>query len=151
GNFRHVPGDGVEGMAAEYVVRSANAFTHAPQGWSHEQAATITTSGLTAWRALVVNGGLKAGDVVLLQGTGGVSITALRLTHAMGGTTGITAASNDQLARAKKPGADFTGDFVEGANWGKKVRELTGGVDHVVEVGGPSTLAQSLTAINVGG
>src|SRR5699024_11469037 len=52
GHFRNVPGDGKQGMAAEYVVRPVSAFTHAPKGWSHAQAATITTSGLTAWRAL---------------------------------------------------------------------------------------------------
>ncbi len=151
GHFRNVPGDGLEGMAQEYVVRPTGAFTHAPKGWSHEEAATITTSGLTAWRALVVNGKLKAGDVVLLQGTGGVSITALQLAKAMGATTVITSSSNEKLEKAKALGADYAINYVEEPEWGKKARALTGGVDHVVEVGGPATLSQSLAALNVGG
>lgn len=151
GHFGNVPGDGKEGMAAEYVVRSASAFTHAPKGWRHQEAATITTSGLTAWRALVVNGQLKAGDVVLLQGTGGVSITALQIAKAMGATVVITSSSNEKLEKAKALGADFTINYVDEPQWGKKARSLTGGVDHVVEVGGPATLGQSLAALKVGG
>src|SRR5690625_3336554 len=77
-NFRTTPGDGVDGFACTYAVRDATAFTHAPKGWTHAQAATITTSGLTAWRALVVDGQLQAGQTVLLLGTGGGSIAALR-------------------------------------------------------------------------
>jgi NADPH:quinone reductase-like Zn-dependent oxidoreductase len=72
GNFRRVPGDGLDGYAREAVVRPATWFTRAPAGWSHAEAATITTAGVTAWRALVVDGGLRAGDVVLALGTGGV-------------------------------------------------------------------------------
>ena len=78
-DFSTTPGDGVDGYAREVVVRPATWFTHAPKGFSHAEAATLTTAGLTAWRALVVNGGLKAGDVVLVLGTGGVSIFALQL------------------------------------------------------------------------
>lgn len=151
GHFRNVPGDGKQGMAAEYVVRPANAFTHAPKGWSHEQAATITTSGLTAWRALVVNGQLKAGDVVLVQGTGGVSITALQIAKAMGATVVVTSSSDDKLEKAKTLGADYTINYNSEPKWGKKARELTGGVDHVIEVGGPATLPQSIVALKVGG
>jgi len=151
GHFRNVPGDGKQGMAAEYVVRPVSAFTHAPKGWSHAQAATITTSGLTAWRALVVNGQLKAGDVVLVQGTGGVSITALQIAKAMGATVVVTSSSDAKLEKAKALGADYTINYNSEPKWGKKARELTGGVDHVIEVGGPATLPQSIVAINVGG
>src|SRR3954469_5662170 len=78
GDFSSVPGDGVDGYAREAVVRPASWFTRAPKGYSHAEAATLTTAGLTAWRALVVDGGLKAGDIVLVLGTGGVSIFALQ-------------------------------------------------------------------------
>ncbi len=64
---------------ASHVVRPATAFTHPPKGWSHAEAATITTAGLTAWRALIVDGGLKAGETVLTMGTGGVSIAAVQI------------------------------------------------------------------------
>src|ERR1700675_969794 len=82
--FVSVPGDGADGYAREMVVAPTAAFTHAPKGYSHAEAATLTCAGLTAWRALVVEGKLKAGDTVLVQGTGGVSIFALQFAKAMG-------------------------------------------------------------------
>ncbi|MEN5015899.1 NAD(P)-dependent alcohol dehydrogenase [Erwinia sp. Eh17-17] len=153
GGFSHTPGDGVDGLACEVVVRSANAFTHAPAGWSHTEAATITTSGLTAWRALVVNGRLKAGETVLVQGTGGVSIAALQLAKAMGARVIATSSSDEKLALVRKLGADDTINYRTTPAWGDKVLELTqgAGVDHVVEVGGPATLNESLKAVKVGG
>jgi NADPH:quinone reductase-like Zn-dependent oxidoreductase len=84
GDFSTVPGDGVDGYAREAAVRPATWFTRAPRGLSHAEAATLPTAGLTAWRALVVDGGLKAGDVVLALGTGGVSIFALQIAKMMG-------------------------------------------------------------------
>lgn len=153
GSFGQTPGDGVDGFACEYVVRDACAFTRAPAGWSHAEAATITTAGLTAWRALVVDGALKAGETVLLLGTGGVSIAALQLAKAMGAQVIITSSSDDKLARARALGADHAINYRQTPQWGKRVLELTGGhgADHVVEVGGPQTLAQSAEAVRVGG
>lgn len=153
GGFAHTPGDGTEGMASEYVVRPESAFTPAPAGWSHTEAATITTSGLTAWRALVVNGHLKAGETVLVQGTGGVSIAALQLAKAMGARVIATSSSDDKLAAVRKLGADDTINYRTTPEWGDKVLELTNGlgVDHVVEVGGPATINESLKAVKVGG
>ncbi|WP_413454027.1 zinc-dependent alcohol dehydrogenase family protein [Erwinia persicina] len=153
GGFAHTPGDGVDGLACESVVRAESAFTHAPAGWSHVEAATITTSGLTAWRALVVNGRLKAGETVLVQGTGGVSIAALQLAKAMGARVIATSSSDEKLARVRELGADDTINYRTTPEWGDKVLELTGGigVDHVVEVGGPATLNESLKAVKVGG
>ncbi len=153
GDFSRTPGDGIDGFAQEHVVLPATAFTHAPHGYDAVEAATITTAGLTAWRALVVDGGLKAGDTVLLLGTGGVSIWALQIAKAMGATVAITSSSDAKLARAKALGADFTLNYRENQDWGRKIAEWTGGcgVDHVVEVGGPATLAQSIAAIRVGG
>lgn len=153
GDFSRTPGDGIDGYAREYVVTPSTWFTKAPEGWSHSEAATITTAGLTAWRALVVEGKLKAGDKVLLLGTGGVSIYALQIAKAMGAEVAITSSSDDKLAKAKALGADFTVNYSTDAEWGKTVAKWTGGsgVDHVVEVGGPATLAQSIKACRVGG
>ncbi|KIG03038.1 NADPH:quinone reductase [Burkholderia sp. MR1] len=153
GNFAGTPGDGIDGMAAMHVVRAAGAFTHAPRGWSHTEAATITTAGLTAWRALVVDGGLKAGDTVLALGTGGVSIAALQIAKAMGAQVIVTSSSDEKLARAKALGADHVVNYRTHEQWAGPVREFTGGrgVDHVIEVGGPGTLAQSIEAVRVGG
>lgn len=153
GDFRRTPGDGIDGFAQEYVVRPATAFTHAPRQFDAVEAATLTTAGLTAWRALVVDGQLKAGDVVLLLGTGGVSIWALQIAKLMGATVAITSSSGEKLERARQLGADFGVNYREQAEWGRAVRDWTGGrgVDHVVEVGGPGTLAQSIAAVRMGG
>ena len=153
GDFTKTPGDGIDGYAREQVVTPAGWFTRAPKGWSHAQSATLTTAGLTAWRALVVDGGLKAGDSVLVLGTGGVSIFALQLARAMGATVIATSSSDAKLERVKALGAAHTINYKTTEEWGKRVLELTGGrgVDHVIEVGGPGTLPQSIRAARVGG
>ncbi|MCE0733327.1 NAD(P)-dependent alcohol dehydrogenase [Halomonas sp. G15] len=153
GNFATTPGDGVQGYARERVVAPASAFTHQPAGWSHAESATLTTAGLTAWRALVVDGGLKAGDTVLVLGTGGVSIFALQFARLMGARVIATSSSDEKLARLREMGAEHTINYREDPAWGKTVKALTGGagVDHVVEVGGPGTLPQSIEAVRIGG
>ena len=152
-DFATVPGDGVDGYAREAVVVPEHFFTLAPKGWSHEEAATITTAGLTAWRALITNGPLKAGDTVLVLGSGGVSVAALQLAKAMGATVIATSSSDEKRERLAALGAAHTINYRTHADWGTRVRDWTGGlgVDHVIEVGGPGTLAQSIDAVRVGG
>lgn len=152
-DFATVPGDGVDGYAREAAVVPAHHFTHAPAGWSHAEAATITTAGLTAWRALVVNGGLKAGDSVLVLGTGGVSMAALQLAKAMGATVYATSSSDEKRARLEAMGVAHTLNYRAEPDWGARLFALTDGrgVDHVIEVGGPGTLPQSIEAVKVGG
>jgi len=152
-NFAGTPGDGIDGYAREIVVAPATAFTRAPKGYSHAEAATLTTAGLTAWRALIVNGALKAGDSVLVMGTGGVSIFALQIAKAMGASVLISSSSDEKLRRAMELGADHGFNYSHVKKWGRRVREITHdrGVDHVVEVGGVGTLAQSIEAARVGG
>ncbi|MEX6507232.1 NAD(P)-dependent alcohol dehydrogenase [Jiella sp. M17.18] len=152
-HFETTPGDGIDGYARELVVRPATWFTHAPKGYSHAEAATLTTAGLTAWRALIVDGKLKAGDDVLVLGTGGVSIFGLKIAKAMGARVIATSSSDEKLERLTALGADHVINYKSTKNWGEKVRDLTGGrgVDHVVEVGGPATLGQSITAARIGG
>src|SRR5438093_4383817 len=98
--LRRVAGDTVDGYARHEVTRPAIWFTHAPKGWTHTEAATITIAGLTAWRALVTDGQLKPGESVLLLGTGGVSIYALQLAKSMGARVIVTSSSDDKLQRA---------------------------------------------------
>jgi NADPH:quinone reductase-like Zn-dependent oxidoreductase len=151
--FATTPGDGVDGYAREVVVAPWTSFTPAPQGYTHAEAATLTTAGLTAWRALVENGGLRAGDSVLVLGTGGVSIFALQFAKAMGATVIATSSSDEKLERVRRLGADHVVNYRSEERWGERVQELTNGrgVDHVIEVGGPGTLAQSITAARIGG
>ena len=151
--FATVPGDGVDGFAREAVTLPATAFTHAPRGYTHEEAATLTTAGLTAWRALVVDGHIQAGNTVLVLGTGGVSIWALQLAKAMGARVIATTSSATKAERLRALGADAVINYREQPQWGDAVLALTAGrgVDIVVEVGGPGTLPQSIRACAPGG
>jgi len=153
GSFQQTPGDGADGFAAEMVTRPAEAFTHAPEGWSHAEAATITTAGLTAWRALIVDGKLKAGDTILTLGTGGVSIAALQIGKLFGARVIITSSSDEKLNKARALGADATINYREHPDWAREVAAVTHGqgADHILELGGPGTLEQSIKSAAVGG
>ena len=150
-NFRRVPGDGIDGYAREAVVTPAEWFTHAPKGYSHAEAATLTCAGVTAWRALVTDGPTIAGQTVLVQGSGGVSVFALQFAKAMGATVIATSSSDAKLERLTALGADHVINYKSVPDWGRAAFKLSGGVDRVVEVGGPGTLPQSIDAIGIGG
>jgi NADPH:quinone reductase-like Zn-dependent oxidoreductase len=152
GGFAGVPGDGADGYAVEEVIAPATAFTRAPSGWTPAEAATLTCAGLTAWRALVTEGQVKAGDTVLVQGSGGVSVFALQFAKAVGATVIATSSSDAKLSRLKALGADHLINYKATPDWGKEVARLTGGgVDHVVEIGGSGTLPESIMAARIGG
>lgn len=137
-DFQLVPGDGVDGFARESITLPATSFTHAPKGWSHAEASTLTTAGLTAWRALVVDGGIQAGDTVLVLGTGGVSIFALQMAKSMGAKVIATTSSAAKAERLQALGADVVINYKDTPEWGDAVLAATGGrgADIVVEVGG---------------
>lgn len=148
-----VPGDHADGFAAEYVAAPASAFTRPPVGYSHAEAATLPCAALTAWRALFVTTSIKPGDIVLVQGSGGVSIFALQFAKAAGAQVVATSSSGEKLERLKDLGADHLINYKETEDWGKAALQWTGGrgVDAVVEIGGPGTLTQSIHACRVGG
>lgn len=146
-------GDTVDGYAAEFVAAPASAFTKAPPGWSHVEAATLPCAGLTAWRGLVTNGKVKPGDCVLIQGTGGVSLFALQFAKAAGATVIATSSSDEKLSRLQALGADHVINYHKTPDWAAVVLALTAGrgVDHVIEIGGAGTLPQSIKACRFGG
>jgi len=146
-------GGSIDGMLAEYVVLEEEGVVKIPAHLSVEEGATLPCAGVTAWHALVEHGKVIAGQTVLLQGTGGVSIFGLQLAHAMGVQVVITSSSDEKLARAKNLGADKGINYKSTPDWEKAAMEFTGGrgVDQVVEVGGAGTLARSFGAIRVGG
>jgi len=146
-------GGSVDGMLAEEVVLPETAWVRVPSRWSFEQAATLPCAGVTAWNALFEAATLKAGDRVLVQGTGGVSIFALQLARAAGATVIATSSSAAKRARLESMGASATIDYLENPNWGDAVREAAGGegVDVAVEVGGAGTFDQSIKALRFGG
>ncbi len=150
---RDVPGETIDGYAREYVCMPAHAFTKAPLGYTHAEAATLTCAGVTAWRGLVVCGQVKPGDAVLILGTGGVSLFALQFAKAAGARVIATSSSEEKLEKLKRLGADAVINYKAVPDWGQKAKDLTDGrgVDHVIEVGGPGTLAQSITACRTGG
>ena len=146
-------GGPIDGMLAEEVVLNAHGVVPVPAQLDHAEAATLPCAALTAWNGLVVSGGLKAGDTVLLLGTGGVSIFALQFCALMGARAIITSKSDGKLARARAMGAWQTINYSGTPDWASTVKDMTGGagVDHVVEVGGGGTLAQSIEAVRIGG
>ncbi|BCG87204.1 NADPH:quinone oxidoreductase [Mesorhizobium sp. 113-3-9] len=150
---RDIPGESFDGFASEYVCMPAHAFTKAPAGHSHLEAAALTCTGVTAWRGLVVCGKVKPGDTVLVLGTGSVSLFALQFAKAAGARVIATSSDEEKLERLASLRADATINYKAVPDWGRKARELTDGrgVDHVIEVGGPATLAQSLVACRTGG
>lgn len=149
----NVPGDSTDGYAREVVVKPQNWFTRAPTGYSAAEAATLTCAGLTAWRALFVDGTTRPGSTVMIQGSGGVSVFALQFAKAAGARVIATSSSDAKLARLKELGADELINYKDVPAWGAKAMELTGGrgVDTVVEIGGAGTLDQSMLATRVGG
>ncbi|MBI3824000.1 MAG: NAD(P)-dependent alcohol dehydrogenase [Planctomycetes bacterium] len=146
-------GGALEGVAAEQVVLHEDGVVKFPAHLSDEEAATLPCAAVTAWNALVTRGKLKAGETVLIQGTGGVSIFALQFAKILGARVIATSSSNAKLERVKELGASDGINYKETPNWEDKVKELTGGVgvDHVVEVGGAATFNQSLKAVKLGG
>lgn len=151
--FQSVPGDGADGFGAELVAAPESAFTRMPEGWTFEEAATLPCAALTAWRGLVNEARIKPGDWILTQGTGGVSIFALQFAKAAGCRVISTSSSPEKMEHLKKLGADHVINYKETPDWGAAAFKLTGGrgVDEVVEIGGPGTMAQSIAACRPGG
>lgn len=141
------------GMLSEIIVTDQQGLVAIPDYLSYAEAATLPCAAVTAWSALVTRGNLQANDYVLLEGTGGVSTFGLLFSAAMGARPIITSSSNEKLARARELGAIGTVNYRENANWEVKVRELTGGagVDHVLEIGGLSTIDKAADALAFGG
>ena len=146
-------GGTLDGVLAEEVLLSEDGLVMVPEHLSFEAAATLPCAALTAWHALVAKGNLRAGETVLVLGTGGVSIFALQFAVMQGARVIVTSKSDEKLARARDLGAWQTVNYREVPEWDRAVRELTDGrgVDHVVEVGGAGTLERSIGSARVGG
>ena len=146
-------GGAVDGMWAELVVLNEDGVVTIPDYMTYEDAATLPCAAVTAWQSMVTRGEMKAGDTILILGTGGVSIFALQFAKAAGVRTIITSSSDEKLERATQLGASAVINYKTTPEWGKKVLELTDGmgVDQVVEVAGAGTLVQSMEATRVGG
>jgi NADPH:quinone reductase-like Zn-dependent oxidoreductase len=146
-------GGELDGLLSELVVLPQEGLVRVPTHLSDAEAATLPCAAVTAWHGLVTKGNLKAGDSILLLGTGGVSIFALQFAKLHGARVIITSSSDAKLQQAAAFGADELINYRTTPDWEKQVYRLTDriGVDHVVEVGGAGTLNQSLQAVRYGG
>jgi NADPH:quinone reductase-like Zn-dependent oxidoreductase len=146
-------GGSLDGMLAEHVVLPEDALVAIPPHLDDEEAATLPCAAVTAWNALAGGLPLAAGDDVLVLGSGGVSLFALQLAKAAGARVVATTSSAAKAERLRALGADEVIDYGLVPDWGEHARRLSGGrgVQHVVEVGGGATMAQSLKAVAVGG
>jgi NADPH:quinone reductase-like Zn-dependent oxidoreductase len=153
GELRATLGGPLDGTLAEMMVLPSSGVIQVPEHLEDAEAATLPCAALTAWNALVEEGDVTAGDTVLVQGTGGVSIFALQFAQLLGARVIVTSSSDDKLVKARQLGAWHEINYLDDPNWGKTARSLTDGtgVDHIVEVGGAGTLEQSLQAIRIGG
>ena len=142
-------GGAIDGLLAEYAVLHEDGVVSVPEHLTDVEAATLPCAAVTAWNALA--GNVKAGDTVLIQGTGGVSIFALQFAQILGAKVIATSSSDEKLERLQSLGVTETINYKQTPDWGKKAYEITGGVDHVVEVGGAGTLNESLKAVSYGG
>ena len=146
-------GGALDGVLAEEVVLAEDGAVAVPEGLDYRQAATLPCAALTAWHALVEKGRVKAGETVLLLGTGGVSIFALQFAVMHGARAIVVSSSDAKRKRVEALGAWRTVNYREDPEWHRAVRGLTGGagVDHVIEVGGAGTFERSVEATRVGG
>ena len=149
---RSTLGGPLDGTLAELMAVDQEGLVKVPDHLTDEEAASLPCAAVTAWNALMA-GGVKAGDTVLVQGTGGVSLFALQFAKALGARVIATSSSDRKLDRVREMGAAETINYRETPDWGARAKELTGGVgvDLVVEVGGAGTLDQSLRAVRFGG
>lgn len=146
-------GGAIDGLLTQYAVLHEDGVVRVPEHLTDEEGATLPCAAVTAWNALIASGGVKAGDTVLVQGTGGVSIFALQFAQLLGARVIATSSSDEKLESVRQLGAWETINYKQTPDWGKKVQQLTKdvGVDYVVEVGGAGTLNQSLRAVRHGG
>lgn len=146
-------GGSIDGVLSEYVALDARSLVRAPSNLDDVSAATLPCAGVTAWVALHELDRIGPGQTLLAQGTGGVSLFALQLAKRAGARVILTSSSDEKLARGARLGADHTINYRRTPGWDVMARELTGGrgVDHIIEVGGAGTLAQSLNALRDGG
>jgi NADPH:quinone reductase-like Zn-dependent oxidoreductase len=146
-------GGPLDGMLAEFATFREYGLVRVPEHLSDEEASTLPCAAVTAWYALITRGHLKAGETVLIQGTGGVALFALQFAKMSGARAIVLSSSDDKLKRVRDLGADAVVNYSQVPEWHNEVLALTGGrgVDHAMELGGPGTFAKTLQAIRLGG
>ncbi|MDW3647307.1 MAG: NAD(P)-dependent alcohol dehydrogenase [Bacteroidia bacterium] len=148
---RSISGESFDGYITEMSCISQEAISRIPDTYSYAEAATLPCAALTAWRGLMEEGNLTAGESVLIEGSGGMSIFGMQLALAAGARVFATTSSEEKAERLKSLGAEAVVNYKEDSRWGKTLFKMTGGIDHVLDVGGGSTMVQSIEAAAIGG
>ncbi|MEM1079410.1 MAG: NAD(P)-dependent alcohol dehydrogenase [Pseudomonadota bacterium] len=152
--FASALGGPLDGVMTELMCLSQEGVARVPDYLSDAEAATLPCAALTAWSAIVTQGQTRAGDKILIQGTGGVALFALAFAKIHGAHVTVISSSDDKLDRARAMGADETLNYAETEDWARASRPITadrGGYDTIVELGGAQTLPLSLRAVRPGG
>lgn len=146
-------GSPLDGMLAEYVLLPEEGLVRVPEHLTDAEAATLPCAGVTAWHAIVEEGRVKAGDTVVVQGTGGVSLFALQFAKLAGARVIVLSSSDEKLEQARALGADYGINYKQNPDWDTAVIAYTEGrgADHILDLGGSSTLNHSISALKVGG
>ena len=148
----HISGETIDGYMQAMSCVAEDSLTRIPSGYNLAEAATLPCAALTAWRGLFVEGNLQPGDKVLIEGSGGMSIFGLQLAKAAGARVFATSSSAAKAERLIELGAEAVVNYKEDERWGKTLFRMSeGGMDHVLDVGGGSTMKQSIEAAAIGG
>lgn len=154
GSFLQPLGGALDGTMTDLMCLSEEGVVKIPDALSFEESATLPCAALTAWSAVVTSGQVKAGDRVLVQGSGGVALFALAFAKQQGAHVTVISSSDEKLAKLRALGADHTINYVTTPEWDKATRDVTaerGGFDNIIELGGEKTLSQSLRCVRPGG
>ena len=147
-----VSGETIDGYMSELSCVPSSGLTRIPEGYTYAEAATLPCAGLTAWNGLMYTDHLIPGDSVLIEGTGGMSLLGLQFAKAAGARIFATTSSDEKAERLKELGCEAVVNYKEDERWGKTIFKLSGaGVDHILDVGGGSTMKQSIEAAKIGG
>lgn len=148
-----VYGDQIDGFLQDYAIVETRSLVRAPSNLDAAEAATLACAALTAWRSVVVEAAVGPGDVVVIQGTGGVSLFALQFAKLMGAEVILTSSSDEKLDLGRRLGADHLHNYRADPDWDKKVLDVTSGrgADLIVEIGGADTLLRSINAATLNG
>ncbi|MFM9884341.1 MAG: zinc-dependent alcohol dehydrogenase family protein [Burkholderiales bacterium] len=146
-------GGPIDGTMAALMCLSEDGVVGVPDYLSNEEAATLPCAALTAWSALSTYDRIAPGSRVLVQGTGGVALFALQIAKLQGAHVTVISSSDEKIVRAKRLGADAAINYRTTPEWAKASRDITGGAgyDHIIELGGETTLPQSLRCVRPGG
>lgn len=153
-SFATALGGPLDGVMTEFMCLSENGVVRIPDYLTHEEAATLPCAALTAWSAIAIHAATQPGDRVLIQGTGGVALFALAFAKLHGAHVTVISSSDAKLEQVQALGADATINYRDTPEWSRATREITadrGGFDTIIELGGETTLAQSIRSIRVGG